>query len=606
MSSNDSKMIDSLTRDFDLNVEKVLENWTAAHAVREFIANALDEHELSGTERPTVARIGDRQWQVRDFGRGLRYEHLTQNESQEKHHHAERVIGRFGVGLKDALAVLHRRGVQLEIASRHGVITLAEQGKAGFSDVVTLHARVAPPRDPAMRGTAISLAGIADADVEAAKGYFLAFAQERLLEQTPYGSILERQAGANGRIYVNGMVVAEEENFAFSYNVTTMTEPMRRALNRERTHVGRGAYRERVKDMLLAAKSGAVAEVLAKDFEKFASGESRDETKWIDVQLHACKILSGLRPVVFVTTTEHQEHRRFVDYAKGDGRTIVTIPDTVARQLGNLKDVHGEPVASLTQYISDWTRKFEYQFIEEHTLTPGERAVFHFRHRLLAAARVPVGAIDAVRISASIQPSIEHGDTATGVWDRGTRTVIVRRDTLRSPEEFAGTFLHEVAHAISGATDVSLAFEHALTDLLGRVSVSLANGGMDENPSPTGTRSHRAVENSAREADQHSERGAYLDKTPRTAVPAGPSNAPALSRFVCENADGSIVRPACDGGTADCRVRVTRLDDRPRKGKTHRLCKSCGDRLERWAIERFLRVQRGRLKERRSRYADQP
>ena len=33
---------------FDLNVEKVLEHWSPAHALREVIANALDEHALLG------------------------------------------------------------------------------------------------------------------------------------------------------------------------------------------------------------------------------------------------------------------------------------------------------------------------------------------------------------------------------------------------------------------------------------------------------------------------------------------------------------------------------------------------------------------------------
>lgn len=36
------------TRYFDLNIEKVLEAWTISHALRELIANALDEQVLSG------------------------------------------------------------------------------------------------------------------------------------------------------------------------------------------------------------------------------------------------------------------------------------------------------------------------------------------------------------------------------------------------------------------------------------------------------------------------------------------------------------------------------------------------------------------------------
>jgi hypothetical protein len=41
-------------REFDLNIERVLENWTVAHALREIVANALDEHALTGSAEPTI------------------------------------------------------------------------------------------------------------------------------------------------------------------------------------------------------------------------------------------------------------------------------------------------------------------------------------------------------------------------------------------------------------------------------------------------------------------------------------------------------------------------------------------------------------------------
>ena len=43
-------------REFDLNIERVLENWTVAHALREVIANALDEQALTGTRDPQIFR----------------------------------------------------------------------------------------------------------------------------------------------------------------------------------------------------------------------------------------------------------------------------------------------------------------------------------------------------------------------------------------------------------------------------------------------------------------------------------------------------------------------------------------------------------------------
>jgi DNA gyrase/topoisomerase IV subunit B len=115
---------------FDLNVEKVLEHWTPAHALREVIANALDEHALIGrADRPLVAKDDAGIWHVQDQGRGLRYHHLTQNESDEKRA-SDVVVGQFGVGLKDALATFHRNGIEVRIvAARHDLARRARQAR---------------------------------------------------------------------------------------------------------------------------------------------------------------------------------------------------------------------------------------------------------------------------------------------------------------------------------------------------------------------------------------------------------------------------------------------------------------------------------------------
>jgi hypothetical protein len=215
-------------------------------AIREMIANALDERALTNTAPVDTARVRRGAWRIRDFGRGLHHTHLTQNESPEKIRREREVIGRFGVGLKDALAVLDRRQVRVSVRSRHGDITLVHRPKAGFSDVTTLHARVRPPSDKRIVGTEFILDGVTDSDVETARGFFLEFSRERVLETTRVGQILGRRSDHPARIYVKGLVVAEEPDFAFSYNVTALTQPMRRALNRERTNVGRTASPARV------------------------------------------------------------------------------------------------------------------------------------------------------------------------------------------------------------------------------------------------------------------------------------------------------------------------------------------------------------------------
>lgn len=42
-------------RRFDLNREKILEGWETCHAVREIIANALDEQVLTGTKDAEIS-----------------------------------------------------------------------------------------------------------------------------------------------------------------------------------------------------------------------------------------------------------------------------------------------------------------------------------------------------------------------------------------------------------------------------------------------------------------------------------------------------------------------------------------------------------------------
>ena len=69
---------------FDLNIEKILEDWELRHAVREIIANAIDEQKLTNTTEIKIFKDSQNNWHIRDFGRGIKYEHFTQKENDEK------------------------------------------------------------------------------------------------------------------------------------------------------------------------------------------------------------------------------------------------------------------------------------------------------------------------------------------------------------------------------------------------------------------------------------------------------------------------------------------------------------------------------------------
>jgi hypothetical protein len=465
-------MAESAERRFDLNIEKILEGWETCHGVREVIANALDEQVLTNSKDVEISKDRQSVWHIRDFGRGLKYEHLTQNENQEKLKNPSRVIGKFGVGLKDALATLNRHKMKVLIRSKHGDITLGQTAKHGFPDVVTLHAIVNPPAEPAFVGTDVALEGVSDADIAAAKNSFLRFSNQSVLDETNYGQILAKGGARNARIYVTGMLVAEEENFAFSYNITSLTATMRKALNRERTNVGRTAYTDRVKQMLLASNADAVADTLANDLQELEAGTNHDEVKWMDVAVHACQILNASKKVVFVTANDLNSFRDAIDHAQSDGMKIVTVPENIKESLRGITDLKGNPVRDLGVYQKEWAQSFEFRFVSPEKLTASERKVFEQRKRIAALIGGLPRKVKNIKVSETMRPDFLTGFTPQGLWEESSNSIIILRKQLGSLSEFAGTLLHEIAHAKTGYDDVSREFENALTDMLGQVAVS--------------------------------------------------------------------------------------------------------------------------------------
>lgn len=174
------------------------------------------------------------------------------------------------------------------------------------------------------------------------------------LESTRYGAVLGRE-GASARIYVNGLRVAEEPDFRFSYNITSLTKGLRAALNRERSNVGRQAYSDRVKAILLGCSSSDVAGRLA------------------------------------------------ADLAESDGYRIVVVPETVAERLPQLEDVEGNPLRDLGEYRDEWNRSFEYDFVPPDALTDSERTVFGLATPILALLRSETSHVKDVVVSRTMR-----------------------------------------------------------------------------------------------------------------------------------------------------------------------------------------------------------
>ena len=450
---------------FDLNIEKILEDWEVFHGIREVVANALDEELITKTETVEIFKDNENNWHVRDHGRGLKYEHLTQKECDEKLQN-ENVIGKFGIGLKDALATFDRKNVNILIKSQFGDITIEKSEKHDFEELFTLHAVIHPPSDPSFIGTDVIISNCTDKDIEKAKNLFLRFSGEKTLESTKYGEILEKKSDKS-TIYVNGVKVAEEDNFLFSYNITSLTKDIRKALNRERTNVGRSAYSNRIKQMLLQCSSDIVASSLVNDLQNYDKGTTHDELSWQPVAIHACRILNAQKKTVFLATSEIINASDLVDKARRDDYEVINIPETIKEKISGLTDISGSPIRDIMQFQTEWNESFKFTFITEYDMTSQEKTVFNRTKDILDLIGGKPREVKEIKISETMR--IESGSffEATGLWDSANNRIIVKRSQLSSINLYAGTLLHEIGHILSRASDVSRDFETELTRIIG-------------------------------------------------------------------------------------------------------------------------------------------
>lgn len=456
-------------KEFDLNIERILENWDVYHAVREIIANALDEQIITKTKDIEIINL-DGVWHIRDYGRGLNYHHLTQNENEEKLNN-DKLIGRFGVGLKDALATLYRNNIEVKITSKYGIITLKQAQKIGFDDIITLHANIEETTDKNMVGTDFSLYGCSDQDINSAKSLFLKFANTKVLEETVYGQVVEN-TGNNSNIYINGIKIAEESNFLFSYNITSLTKQIKKALNRERTNVGRTAYSERIKSILLSCKNQGVICKLVDDLQQYSSGLRHDELAWNDVAMYASKKISEFKDnVIFVTSDTAISTPSVIDEMKMKGFEPVVVTETLVNKIDDYnQDFSEDRTAILTtnKYISDMANQKKYNFVDISALTINEIQVFDKKKDILELIGGRPFNVKGIKISETIYESEVFAETV-GLWDAAEGLVIIKRSQLKNLSSFAGTLVHECIHARSGYDDVSRGFEGALTNTIGDI-----------------------------------------------------------------------------------------------------------------------------------------
>jgi hypothetical protein len=285
---------------FDLNIgENYLGNWEPWVALRELIANALDEDGKGDVE----AKLrDDGTIVIRDKGKGLKPEHFIFQEFEKSQRDDK--IGKFGVGLKDAIGVLWSKNIGVEIRSNSYKFSFLMKEKSTGSCYKTLHTCIEEIENDDFVGTEFKIVGCPDNELEEAKQQFIKFQNLKVLVTSNKGQILDKNIEETASIYVNSMKIAEDKKLRFSYNITKPSSKVKQGINRERRYVRRSVYQTDLVEILKKVDVECVLETLAEQLKRTYEKQSLDEVSWNDVLIKVCNYVVSKGNIVFVSSED--------------------------------------------------------------------------------------------------------------------------------------------------------------------------------------------------------------------------------------------------------------------------------------------------------------
>lgn len=445
------------TRDFDLNIKRILTTWKIPHACRELVANALDEHVLRKLDtKDVLIDLKDKCLTIKDQGYGITKYHFVQDENAEKLSNFKNlhIIGHFGVGLKDAVAVLTREGRALEIKSKHGRYTFEYKHKHGHEDVITLHVVIHSdvPRD--FVGTEITVQPFTKEELKQTKDLFLKFSEREVLFECSYGQVLSNDQDGVSSIYVKGLRIDENQHYQFSYNIHELNKALREKMSRDKNSIPMGVYSTIIKKILTSTTNQD--RLYRKIEELVQQGDKKDlktDIGYKDVTVHFTKNMASK---VILTQEQWRSNPMVYDEIKDRAQIvskeqydiIMRAPDRKCITITEVKNIgiqHDEEVA----YAN---------------MSPSEKETFDIGNKVIQSNPDIFGTFSKPKIVQNLEV---RGKSVNGVNSKEGICIDYKQLKIGGYAYF-GTLAHEHAHKKSGAMDCTREFERCLTNMLGK------------------------------------------------------------------------------------------------------------------------------------------
>lgn len=286
----------------DLNIgQAYLSEWTVDMAIRELIANAIDESENGIID---IEKISEGVWKITNKGSEIKPANFLIKEGEKNKEKGK--IGKFGIGLKDAIGVLMSRGILVRIFTSEYQYIAEYRKKSKIIDDKCLFINIYNNTREWL-GTEVILENCKDHYIEDAKSHFLIYRDKKMIEKTKYGDVLlENDENKNGTIYFNGIKIAYEKTFFYSYNIKIEENKLKEGISRERCDLSREIYKDSLKQIIKCIKSEEILSRYYTSFVKTRDGSLKGELVYTDTQLKVIEyiIKHNIKAVLFPAERE--------------------------------------------------------------------------------------------------------------------------------------------------------------------------------------------------------------------------------------------------------------------------------------------------------------
>lgn len=443
---------------FDLNIQNILHDWSVSDAIREIIANAIDEANLTATQSPKVDyNEVNKVLTISDFGRGIRIENFSQNENNEKTN-SKQMIGKFGIGLKDSIAVLFNSGKNVIFTSAFGHFCPILANKSGIDEQIrTIHIQYNPENKIAI-GTTVTIENCSKDEYLKALDNFLIFAPPKSIFKCEIGEIFIKN-DISSEIFLNGMKISNDDDFLFSYNITNPDSKLKASINRERKSLSRSIYSNSIIKLLSKAIENKTNPDLATWISDYIlkNCTNTKNNEWSYVAIKKL-VVSKTSQKILLASRNGQINPSFETYARDNGYAITWIDETDYSSFLSDKEVN-----SCT--LDDWGQKFisnyEGKVIDINDLEEFEKSNWLWaKDKLeLISQKWPEFKYVYSKFKLLI---IDKHPNALGITSMNKIEIV--RMVLKNKRVLFNTLIHEYCHAISNAPDASIRFEATLTE----------------------------------------------------------------------------------------------------------------------------------------------